>query len=118
MDITDVMRRMLFEQTFGLGESDAEAKAVFLRRVGVPEEQIAGFCRPGLHAGMALGGAHVIDVQFVVEQVLLRQKAGSVTIRVAHDQHDEAGHLRIEVLEVGPPVEAADGSAGREEPTP
>ncbi len=114
MGITDAVRRALFEHTFGLGESDAEAKATFLRRIGVPEEQIAGFCRPGLHAGMALGGAHVIDVQFVVEQVLLRQTAESVTIRVARDQHGD-GHLRIEVVEVGPP---ADPAANREEPTP
>ena len=114
MDITDEMRRVWFLHTFGLNESDAEAKAGFLRRIGVPKEQIAGFCRPGLHAGMALGGAHPIDVQLVVEQVLLRQKAESVTIRVARDQHD-SGHLKIEVLEIGPPAEAA---ANREEPTP
>jgi len=114
MNITDAMRRVLFENTFGLGESDAEAKAGFLRRIGVPEEQIAGFCRPGLHAGMALGGAHVIDVQFVVEQVLLKQKAESVTIRVARDQHD-TGHLKIEVLEIGLPT---DAEVDREEPTP
>lgn len=114
MDLTDAVRRVLFEHTFGLTESDAEAKAAFLRRVGVPEEYIPGFCQPGLHAGMALGGAHIIDVQFVAEQVLLKQKAGSVTLRVAHDRHD-AGHLRIEVLEVGPP---ADAAMDREEPTP
>ena len=113
-NITNEMRRVLFEHTFGLNESDAEAKAMFLRRIGVPEEQIAGFCRPGLHAGMSLGGAHVIDVQFVVEQVLLRQKAESVTIRVVSDPHDDS-HLRIEVVEVGPP---ADAGANREEPTP
>ena len=114
MDLTDAMRRVLFEQTFGLGESDAESKAAFLRRVGVPEEQIVGFTRPGLHAGMALGGAHVIDVQFVVEQVLLRQKAGSITLRVVRDPHD-SGHLRIEVVEVGPTPDAA---VNREEPNP
>lgn len=114
MDLTDAMRRVLFEQTFGLTASDAEAKAVFLRRIGVPEEQIAGFSRPGLHAGMALGGAHVIDVQLVVEQVLLKQKAGSVTLRVVRDPHDE-GHLRIEVVGVGPP---SDATADQEEPNP
>ncbi len=114
MDLTDVMRRVLFEHTFGLAATDAEAKAAFLRRVGVPEEQIAGFCRPGLHAGMALGGAHPVDVQLVVEQVLFKQKAGSITIRVARDQHDD-GHLRIEIVEVGPP---ADATANREKPTP
>ena len=87
MDITDARRRVLFEQTFGLTKSDAAAKAAFLRRAGV---------------------------QLVVEQVLLRQKAGSVTLRVAHD----ADHLRIEVREVGPPAEAADASAEREELAP
>ena len=114
MDITDTMRRTLFERMFGLAATDAEAKAGFLRRIGVPEEQIVGFCRPGLHAGMALGGAHPVDVQLVVEQVLLRQKAESVKLRVVRDQHDN-GHLRIEVVEVGPPIDAA---ATREEPNP
>ena len=62
MDFLEAARRALFEQMYGTDRADAEAKAGFLRRIGVPEEQIAGFCRPGLHAGMALGGAHVIDV--------------------------------------------------------
>lgn len=114
MDPTDAMRRALFEHTFGTTEADAAERAAFLRRVGVPEEQVAGFCRPGLHAGMALGGAHAIDMQLVVEQVLVRQKAGSVTLRVARDPHAE-GHLRIEVVEVGPPAGAA---ADREEHHP
>ena len=113
MDITDAMRRTLFEHTFGLNESDTEAKAAFLRRVGVPEEQIACFCRPGLHSGMALGGAHAIDVQLVVEQVLFRQKAEHVTLRIVRDPHDDS-HLRIEIVEVGPP---ADAAANREERT-
>ena len=114
MGITDAMRRTLFEQTFGLAATDAVTKAAFLRRIGVPEEQIAGFTRPGLHAGMALGGAHVIDVHLVVEQVLIRQKAEHVTIRVVRDQHDD-GHLRIEVLGIGP---LADAAVNREEPNP
>ena len=114
MEISDAMRRVLFENTFGLTATDTEAKATFLRRIGVPEEQIAGFCRPGLHAGMALGDARVIDVQLVVEQVLLRQKAESVTLRVVRNQHDD-GHFRIEIVEVGPP---ADAVANRQEPTP
>jgi hypothetical protein len=107
------MRRALFEHTFGVTESDSDAKAAFLRRAGVPEEQVAAFCRPGLHAGMALGGARPIDVQLAVEQVMLRQRAGSVTLRVSCDRHVE-GHLRVEVLEVGPPAEPAP----TEEPTP
>ncbi len=106
MDFIEAARRALFEQMYGTDEIDAGAKAAFLRRIGVPEEQIAGFCRPGLHAGMALGGAHPVDVQLVVEHVLVRQKAESVSLRVARDCHAE-GHLRIEVVEVGPPADAA-----------
>jgi len=113
MGLFNQMRRALFEHAFGTTESDAATKAAFLRRVGVPEEQIAGFCRPGLHAGTILGGAHPIDVQLVVEHVLLRQRAGSVTLRVARDRHAE-GHLRVEVLEIGPP----DTTAPDEGPTP
>lgn len=113
MDLTDQMRRALFEHTFGGTESDAEEKAASLRRVGVPEEEVAAFCRPGLHAGMTPGGAHPIDVQLVVEQVLVWQRAGSVTLRVVRDRHAD-GHLRLELLAVGPPDEAADG----EGPTP
>lgn len=103
MDIIDAVRRVLFEQTFGVADSDSEAKAALLRRVGVPEDEIAGFCRPGLHVGMTLGGAHLIDVQLAVERVLFAQKAGSVTVRVAHDPHD-AGHLRIEIVGIEPPA--------------
>lgn len=99
MNITDTMRRLLFEQTFGLSEADAAERATFLRRIGVPEEHIAGFCRPSLHAGTALGGSRPIDVQSVVEQVLGRQGAGS---------GDDTGHLRIEVIEVGPPAAPAE----------
>lgn len=103
MDVLDAVRRALFEQTFGLGEADAGAKADFLRRIGVPEEHIAGLCRPGLHAGVTLGGAHPVDVQLVVEQVLFRQQAGAVTIRVTRDPHDPE-HLRIEVVGIDPPA--------------
>ena len=112
MDIIDAARRALFEHAFGRNEADAEARAVLLRRIGVPEELIPGFCRLGLHAGMTLGGAHPLDVQLVVEQVLLRQKAGFVTIRVSHDPYDSAGHLKIEVVEVGPPAAPPTGEAG------
>jgi hypothetical protein len=114
MDIFDAARRALFEHAYGREKGDADTRAALLRRIGVPEEQVAGFCRPGLHAGMILGGAHPLDVQLVVEQVLLRQKAGVVTIRVGHDPYDAAGDLKIEVLEVGPPAAPArDGG-----PTP
>lgn len=109
MDIIDATRRALFEHAFGWDQADAGSKAALLRRIGVPEELIPGFCRPGLHAGTTLGGAHPLDVQLVVEQVLLRQKAGFVTIRVSHDPDDAAGHLKIEVVEVGPPAAPPTG---------
>lgn len=112
MNLTDSMRRVLFEHAFGREQADADEKAALLRRIGVPEELIPGFCRPGLHAGMTLGGAHPLDVQLVIEQVLTRQKAGFVTIRVAHDPYDAAGHLKIEVVEVGPPAAPPTGEAG------
>ena len=112
MDIIDAARRALFEHTFGRDKADAEARAALLLRIGVPEELIAGFCRPGLHARMVLGGCHPLDAQLVVEQVLLRQKAGFVTIRVTHDPYDSAGHLKIEVVEVGPPATPPAGEDG------
>lgn len=103
MDIIDAARRALFEHCFGREQADCDEKAALLRRIGVPGELIPGFCRPGPHAGMTLGGAHPLDVQLVVEQVLLRQRAGAVTIRVSHGP-DDAGGLRIELVEVGPPT--------------
>lgn len=109
VDIIDATRRALFEHAFGRDGTDAETRAALLRRIGVPEELIPGFCRPGLHAGMTLGGAHPLDVQLVVEQVLLRQKAGFVMIRVSHDQYDAAGHLKVEVIEAGPPATPPTG---------
>lgn len=112
MNLTDAMRRALFEHTFGRDQADAGEKAELLRQIGVPEELVAGFCRPGLHAGTTLGGCHPVDAQLVVEQVLFRQRAGSVTIRASHDTADEAGHLKIEVVEVGPPETPAAREGG------
>ena len=117
MDITDAIRGALFGQMYGADRADAEVNAAFLRGIGVPADEVAGFCRPGLHAGMTLGGAHAADVQSVVEQVLARQRAGSVTLRVAPDRHAE-GHLRIEVVEVGPPDTCPSEFVEREEPKP
>ena len=110
MDIIDAARRTLFGQMYDQDGADAEAKAKLLRRIGLPGEQIAGFCRPGIHAGMTLGGSHLADVRLVVEQVLERQRAGSVTIRVARDRH-AGGHLWIEIVEVGPPDSSQDEAA-------
>lgn len=112
MEIIDAARRALFEHCVGRDKADTAARAALLRRIGVPEELIPGFCRPGLHAGMTLGGAHPLDAQLVVEQVLIRQEAEFVTIRVSHDPYDAAGHLKIEVVEVGPPAAPPTGEDG------
>jgi hypothetical protein len=52
-----------------------------------------------------LGGAKPVDVLNIVERVLFRQNAGSVLLRVNRPPYDEAGHVEIEVLEIGPPSE-------------
>ena len=103
--IFDHMHRALFDQLFSLDEQGRRAKAAFLREAGVPEEAIAELCSPGLKPGMTLGGAKPIDVMTVVERVLFQQNAGSVVLRVRRPPFDEAGHVEIEVLEVGPPAE-------------
>ena len=41
----------------------------------------------------------------VVERVLFGQNAWHVLLRVKRPPFDEAGHIEIEVLEVGPPSE-------------
>jgi hypothetical protein len=62
---------------------------------------------------MTFGGAKAADVAAVVERVLFRQRAGSVLLRVSRPPHDEAGHVEVAVLEVGPPAEdAVRGAAG------
>ena len=48
-----------------------------------------------------------MDVMNVVERVLFAQHAGYVLLRVKRPPFDEAGHIEIEVLEVGPPSEEA-----------
>jgi hypothetical protein len=53
----------------------------------------------------------------VVEKVLFRQNAGSVLLRITRPSFDEAGHVEITVLEIGPPSEEQrpagnDDSAG------
>ena len=108
-DIFDAMHRRFFDQLFSLDEAGREAKARLLREAGVPEEQIAELTRPGIRPGMAFGGAKPVDVMNVVEQVLFGQNAGSLLLRVKRPPFDEAGHVEIEVLEVGPPSEEAHG---------
>jgi hypothetical protein len=75
-------------------------------------------CSPGIKPGMTLGGAKPIDVTTLVERVLFRQNAGSILLRVSRPPYDEAGHVEIAVLEVGPPAEQGrleDGLSARGE---
>jgi hypothetical protein len=106
-DIFDAMHRRFFDQLFSLDEAGREAKARLLREAGVPEEQIAELTRPGIRPGMSFGGAKPVDVLNVVERVLFDQNAGSLLLRVKRPPSDEAGHVEIEILEVGPPSEEA-----------
>jgi len=106
-DIFDSMHRHFFEKLFSLDDEGREAKAKLLREAGVPEEMIAELTRPGIQPGMSFGGAKPVDVMNVVERVLFGQNAGSVLLRVTRPPFDEAGHVEIAVLEVGPPSEEA-----------
>ena len=104
-DIFDAMHRAFFDKLFSLDDEGREAKAKLLREAGVPEELIAELTRPGIQPGMSFGGAKPVDVMNVVERVLFGQNAGHVLLRVKRPPFDEAGHVEIEVLEVGPPSE-------------
>lgn len=112
MDIFDAMHRQFFDQLFSLDEEGREAKAKLLREAGVPEEMIAELTRPGIQPGMSFGGAKLVDVMNVVERVLFRQHAGSVLLRVKRPPFDEAGHIEIEVLEIGPVAEGPGHEGG------
>ena len=107
-DIFDEIHWMMFDQMFSLDETGREAKAKLLREAGVPEEMIEQLCLPGIQPGMTLGGAKPIDVMTLVERVLFRQNAGSVLLRVNRPPYDDAGHVEITVLEVGPPSEKSE----------
>ena len=111
-NIFDAMHRKFFDQLFSLDEEGREAKAKLLREAGVPEEMIAELTRPGVQAGMSFGGAKPVDVMNVVERVLFRQHAGSVLLRVKRPPFDEAGHIEIEVLEIGPVAEGPGHEGG------
>jgi hypothetical protein len=114
--IFDAMHRAFFDQLFSLDDEGRKAKAKLLREAGVPEELIAELTRPGIQPGMSFGGAKPVDVMNVVERVLFGQHAGHVLLRVKRPPFDEAGHVEIEVLEVGPPSEEApQGKAGQAE---
>jgi hypothetical protein len=118
-DIFDAMHRDFFDQLFSLDEAGRQAKAKLLREAGVPEEMIAELTRPGIQPGMTFGGAKPVDVMALVERVLFGQNAGHVLLRVRRPPFDEAGHVEIEVLEVGPPSEEqlrgdADQAEGKE----
>jgi hypothetical protein len=115
----DAMHGRFFDQLFSLDEEGRMAKEKLLREAGVPEELIADLTRPGLRPGMSLGGAKPIDVMTVVERVLFGQNAGHILLRVKRPPFDEAGHIEIEVLEVGPPSEeqAQKEGEGADSPT-
>jgi hypothetical protein len=102
-DIFDAMHRAMFDKLFSLDEDGRKAKEKLLREAGVPEELIANLTRSGIQAGMSFGGAKIVDVLNVVERVLFGQNAGSVLLRVKRPPFDEAGHVEIDVLEIGPP---------------
>ena len=106
-DIFDAMHRAFFEKLFSLDAEGRESKAKLLREAGIPEELVAELTRPGIQTGMTFGGAKTVDVMNVVERVLFGQNAGHVLLRVKRPPFDEAGHVEIEVLEVGPPSEEA-----------
>jgi hypothetical protein len=115
----DALHRAMFDQLFSLDEEGRKAKEKYLREAGVPEELIADLTRPGIRPGMSFGGAKAIDVMTVVERVLFGQNAGQVLLRVKRPPFDEAGHVEIEVLEVGPPSEEpAQGAEGGADNTP
>jgi hypothetical protein len=106
-DIFDAMHRAFFDKLFSLDEEGRKAKGKLLREAGVPEEMIAELTRPGIQPGMSFGGAKPVDVLSVVERVLFGQNARHVLLRVKRPPLDEAGHIQIEVLEVGPQSEEA-----------
>lgn len=104
-DIFGGMHRAFFDQLFSLDEEGRKAKTELLRQAGLPEEQIAEFTQPGIVPGMSFGGAKTVDVMTVVERILFGQNAGSVVLRIKRPPFDEAGHVEIAVLEIGPPSE-------------
>jgi hypothetical protein len=122
MNFFDRLHQQHFDQLFSLDEEGREAKAKLLREAGFPEEVVMDLCSPGIKVGMTFGGAKPIDVSNVVQRVLFHQRAGSVLLRVTRPPYDEAGHVEIAVLEVGPPSEqnlgrpASDASEQPEEP--
>jgi hypothetical protein len=110
-DLFDALHRRFFDQLFSLDDEGQTAKKKLLRESGLPEEAVAELTRPGIRPGMTLGGAKPVDVLTVVERVLFGQGAGHILLRVKRPPLDEAGHVGIEVLEVGPPSEG-QGQAG------
>ncbi len=104
-DIFEALHRAMFDQLFSLDEEGRKAKGELLREAGVPEELIAELTKPGIHPGTSFGGAKTVDVLNIVERVLFQQNAGTVLLRVKRPPYDEAGHVEIEVLEIGPPSE-------------
>ncbi len=118
MDIFDNLHRAMFDKLFSLDEGGRQEKVRLLRQAGIPEELIEQFCSPGIKAGMTLGGAKPVDVMSVVERVLFHQHAGHVLLRVSRPPYDEAGHIEIAVLEVGPPAKEEEQTTPPEQENP
>jgi hypothetical protein len=114
----DAMHRRFFDQLFSLDDEGRKAKEKYLREAGVSEELIAELTRPGIQPGMSFGGAKPIDVMTLVERVLFGQNAGHILLRVKRPPFDEAGHVEIEVLEVGAPAEEQGKKEGGATETP
>ena len=104
-NIFDSLHKSMFDRLFSLDEEGRQAKARLLREAGLSEDDVAELTKPGILPGMTFGGAKAVDVTSVVQRVLFGQRAGSVLLRVKRPPFDEAGHIEIAVLEVGPPSE-------------
>lgn len=105
MSIFDRLHKEFFDQLFSLDAEGREAKAKLLREAGFPEDVVTELCSPGIKPGMTFGGAKTVDVATLLRRVLFDQRAGSVLLRVTRPPYDEAGHIEIAVLEIGPPSE-------------
>ena len=97
-------RHHRFDLRFSLDEPSRAAKANLLRSAGVPEDEVQAMTRPGLLPGMTLNGATIPDVSRVADRVLFGQGVSSVQLVVSRPAYDEAGHVSIKVVSVGPPT--------------
>jgi hypothetical protein len=124
VNILDRLHDEFFELLVGLDEASRQELARFAKERGASDEQVRQIQAGGIQPGLTLGGAHAADVARVVQRVLFRQGAASLTLRVRRPPLDEAGHVEIEALEVEQPPRperpsgGADGSPGPPESGP